>query len=197
MIRRRVPAMGERDADAQLMLRYAAGDARAFEELYARNRGALWRFIQRLVRDATAADDVFQECWSRVIGSRERYRPTARFATWLYRIAHNCCMDYWRRSGRRAAHETTDDEAIAAATDSPATDPLEVAAKCEAATQLSAALERLPQEQRLAFLLYVEGGFSVAEIAELTGTGAETAKSRLRYAVARLRDALGVDAPAD
>lgn len=189
--------MEERDADAQLMLRYAAGDARAFEELYERNRGALWRFIRRLVGDAAATDDVFQECWSRVIGSRERYRPTARFSTWLYRIAHNCCMDHWRRSGRRAAHETMDDDAIAGAADSPAGNPQEIAVATEKSVRLNAALARLPEEQRLAFLLYVEGGLSVAEIAEQTGAGAETAKSRLRYAVARLKEMLGADAPAD
>jgi len=189
--------MGEPDADAQLMLRYAAGDARAFDELYERNRAGLWRFVRRLVRDAAATDDVFQECWSRVIGSRERYRPTARFTTWLYRIAHNCCMDHWRKSGRRAAHEATDDDAIASASDLPASGPLAMAAAGEARARLAAALARLPEEQRVAFLLYVEGGLSVAEIAEQTGAGAETAKSRLRYAVARLKEALGDEASAD
>lgn len=189
--------MTEQDADAQLMLRYAAGDARAFEELYERNRGALWRFIKRLVGEAVATDDVFQECWSRVIGSRERYRPTARFSTWLFRIAHNCCMDHWRQNGRRGAHETTDDDAIAATADVPARNPHEIALADEKSRRLVAALARLPEEQKLVFLLYVEGGLSLAEIAEQTGTGEETAKSRLRYAVARLKETLGADAPAD
>ena len=107
--------MGEGDADAQLMLRYAAGDVRAFDELYATHRGGLWRFIRRSVRDAAATDDVFQDCWSRVIAHRENYRPEARFATWLYRIARNCCVDYWRRSGRREAREAADEEALLAA----------------------------------------------------------------------------------
>ncbi len=189
--------MGELDADAQLMLRYAAGDAHAFDSLYERNRAGLWRFIRRLVGDPAATDDVFQECWSRVIGSRERYQPTARFTTWLYRIAHNCCMDHWRKSGRRGAHETADEDAVAAAADLPAVEPPAIAAADEAGRRLAAALERLPEEQRVAFLLYVEGGLSVAEIAEQTGAGAETAKSRLRYAVARLKETLGADAPAD
>ena len=103
--------MGVGDADAQLMLRYAAGDARAFDELYANHRNGLWRFIRRSVRTQAATDDVFQECWSRVIAHRENYRPEARFATWLYRIAHNCCMDHWRKSGRRGMRETADEEA--------------------------------------------------------------------------------------
>ncbi|HLG53046.1 MAG TPA: RNA polymerase sigma factor [Steroidobacteraceae bacterium] len=187
----------EEQADAQLMLRYAAGDVRAFEELYERNRRPLWRFIKRLAGDAAATDDVFQECWSRVIGGRARYRPTARFRTWLYRIAYNCCMDHWRRSGRRAGHETVDDDAITAAADSESSNPLEIAVASEKSGRLNAALLRLPDEQRLAFLLYVEGGLTVAEIAQETGTGAETAKSRLRYAVTHLKEMLGADAPAD
>jgi RNA polymerase sigma-70 factor (ECF subfamily) len=188
--------MEERDADAQLMLRYAAGDVHAFEELYERQRAALWRFVRRVVRDPVATDDVFQECWSRVIASRERYRPTARFSTWLYRIAHNCCMDHWRKSGRRAAHEALDDDAVAAAADTPLGNPHEIAVVVEKSRRLAVALAGLPEEQRVAFLLYVEGGLSVTELAEQTGVGAETAKSRLRYAVARLKETLGADAPA-
>ena len=80
---------------------------------------------------------------------------------------------------------------------SPASGPLAIAVAGETRARLSLALARLPEEQRVAFLLYVEGGFSVAEIAEQTGAGAETAKSRLRYAVARLKEALGSDAPVD
>ena len=187
--------MGEGDADAQLMLRYAAGDARAFDALYDGHRRALWRFIRRSVPDAAATDDVFQECWSRVIAHRESYRPEARFATWLYRIAHNCCMDHWRRSGRRATRETADHEAVLAATGDASAEPLEEVLQGEAGERLTAALARLPQEQRDAFLLYVEGGLSVAEIGEATGVNPETAKSRLRYAVAKLKQSLGDVAP--
>jgi RNA polymerase sigma-70 factor (ECF subfamily) len=187
--------MGEGDADAQLMLRYAAGDARAFDELYAAHRGALWRFIRRSVRDAAATDDVFQECWSRVIASRERYRPEARFATWLFHIAHNCCMDHWRKSGRRDRRESMDEDAVAAAADESQDGPVDALLAGEAAERLAAALARLPPEQRTAFLLYVEGGLSVAEIGETTEVNPETAKSRLRYAVARLKQALGDEAP--
>ena len=182
--------MGAGDADAQLMVRYAAGDARAFDALYAAHKGGLWRFIQRSVRDAAATDDVFQECWSRVIAHRDNYRPEARFATWLYRIAHNCCMDHWRKTGRRDAREGVDDEAVLAASDDERLEPLAATLGAESAARLAAALERLPQEQRTAFLLYVEGGLSIAEIGEATGVNPETAKSRLRYATARLRAAM-------
>ena len=187
--------MGVGDADAQLMLRYAAGDARAFDELYGNHRSGVWRFIRRSVGDAAAADDVFQECWSRVVTHRESYRPEARFATWLYRIAHNCCMDHWRKNGRRGSRETADDEAIAAAADDAGSEPLAAALAGERSERLAQSLERLPQEQRAAFLLYVEGGLTVAEIAESTGVNPETAKSRLRYAAAKLRQSLGDAAP--
>ncbi len=187
--------MGDGDAGAQLMLRYAAGDAQAFDELYAAHRNGLWRFIRRSVKDAAATDDVFQECWSRVIASRASYRPEARFSTWLYRIAHNCCMDHWRKTGRRGRRESADDDAVAAAADDSATSPVDAVLAHEAGERLSAALELLPQEQRAAFLLYVEGGLSVAEIAVATDVNPETAKSRLRYAVARLKQALGDAAP--
>ncbi|HET8691758.1 MAG TPA: RNA polymerase sigma factor [Steroidobacteraceae bacterium] len=183
--------MGAGDADAQLMLRYAAGDARAFDELYANHRGGLWRFIRRSVKDPAATDDVFQECWSRVIAHRDSYRPEARFATWLYRIAHNCCMDHWRKAGRRAAREASDDEVVAAAADDGETlEPLAATLAAEAGARLAAALEALPPEQRTAFLLYVEGGLSVAEIGDATGVNPEAAKSRLRYAARRLKEAL-------
>ncbi|MBX3704308.1 MAG: RNA polymerase sigma factor [Steroidobacteraceae bacterium] len=184
------------DADAQLMLRYAKGDARAFDLLYANHRTGLWRFIRRTVGSAAATDDVFQECWSRVIAHRGEYRPQARFATWLYRIAHNCCMDHWRRQGRRGARESADEDAIAAAADDPATGPLPAAIAGESGRRLTAALAQLPPEQRSTFLLYVEGGLSVSEIGEAMGVDPEAAKSRLRYAVAKLKEMLGADAPA-
>ncbi|MDP9197913.1 MAG: RNA polymerase sigma factor [Pseudomonadota bacterium] len=179
------------------MLRYAQGDAQAFDQLYAMHRSGLWRFIRRTVGSAAATDDVFQECWSRVIEHRARYQPTARFATWLYRIAHNCCMDHWRKSGRRARRETADDDAIALAADDAAVEPLEAALVDEARERLAAALETLPDEQRTAFLLYVEAGLSLAEVGEITGANPETAKSRLRYAVARLKRALATETVAD
>ena len=191
------PAMEAGDADAQLMLRYAGGDAQAFDQLYAMHRSGLWRFIRRTVGSAAATDDVFQECWSRVIEHRARYQPSARFATWLYRIAHNCCMDHWRKSGRRARRETANDDAIALAADEAAAEPLSAALADEARERLAASLEALPDEQRTAFLLYVEGGLSLAEIGEITGANPETAKSRLRYAVARLKRTLATETVAD
>jgi RNA polymerase sigma-70 factor (ECF subfamily) len=177
--------------DGELMLRYGAGDAAAFEVLYARHRAALWRFLLRSLDDEHAAADIFQETWVRVIAHRERYAVTARFKTWLYRIAHNCCVDHWRRVGRLTRREQRDaEEMLESLAGYSAQAPDEYAESAEQADALQAALRELPEAQRLAFLLYVDGDLGLADIATTTGVGVETAKSRLRYAVARLRKAL-------
>jgi RNA polymerase sigma-70 factor (ECF subfamily) len=106
-------------------------------------------------------------------------------------------MDHWRKCGRRARRETVDDDAIALAADDPDAGPLGAALADEARARLAAALEELPDEQRTAFLLYVEAGLSLAEIGEITGANPETAKSRLRYAVARLKRALAAETVAN
>jgi RNA polymerase sigma-70 factor (ECF subfamily) len=173
------------------MCRYADGDVAAFEQLYARHRAPLWRFLLRNLRDEMHTADVFQEVWARVIASADRYRPTAPFGAWLYRIAHNCCADHWRRTGRAARREHQEGDALLASLpdcDSPG--PLEQAMHAQARSALDAAVEQLPETQRVAFLMYAEGGLSLAEIAAATGVGPETAKSRLRYGLARLRLAL-------
>jgi RNA polymerase sigma-70 factor (ECF subfamily) len=85
--------------DEELMLAYGGGDAGAFDTLYARHRGGLFRFVLRAVKDRGLAEELFQEVWVRVIESRSRYAPKARFTTWLYTIAHNLLVDHWRRKG--------------------------------------------------------------------------------------------------
>src|SRR5438477_4225824 len=85
------------DADVDLMLRYRDGDALAFAHLYSHHKGPLYRYLLRHVRNAGAAADLFQEVWSRVIANRARYEPRAKFATFLFHIAHNCTIDFFRR----------------------------------------------------------------------------------------------------
>ena len=168
--------------DEELMLAYRDGDAGAFEKLYARHRGALYRFVLRSLKDRSVAEELFQEAWIRVIEARERYAPSARFTTWLYTIAHNLLVDHWRRKGL-ALVELTDEHA------SPDNPARQVEARQTAARFLQA-LEALPPAQREAFLLHEEVGLSVAEIAAATGTNEEAAKSRLRYALAKLKAAV-------
>lgn len=183
----------EVDTDETLMLRYAQGDGAAFEQLYARHKGGLYRFMRRQCPPALA-EELFQDVWMRLVNARHTYTVEARFATYLYRIAHNRLVDHYRASGRRpevALEDDCDGEALLA--DDPRDGPEHGAARHQLAERLLECLETLPDEQREAFLMREESGLGVEEIAQATGVGRETAKSRLRYAVSRLRRCLGVD----
>ncbi len=175
------------------MLAYRDGEAAAFEALYARHRARLYRYVLHQFRRREEADELFQEIWMSVIRAREHYEVTAKFATWLYRIAHNRLVDGFRARGRAAEFELdlTGDDGEAPDFPGPAAlQPERHAERAELAGRLLAALEALPAPQREAFLLAEEGELSVEEIAAATGVGFETAKSRLRYAHARLRAGL-------
>jgi RNA polymerase sigma-70 factor (ECF subfamily) len=178
---------GEPD-DTALMLRYRAGDTLAFEMLYARHKGPLFRFLLRQCNDRDLAGDLFQEAWARIIKARLNYEPGALFTTYMYQIARNLLIDEWRRRGRRPADQAGDGEdPDAQSTQRSAADG---AIGLEAAEAIRRSLAALPDDQREAFLLREEGGLSLAEIASVTGVAEETAKSRLRYAVSKLRRSL-------
>jgi len=166
------------------MAAYRGGDAGAFEVLYARHRTRLFRFVLRSVKARALAEELYQEVWMRVIEARASYAPKARFTTWLYTIAHNRLVDHWRKRGLTLVALEADDVASA----SP--DPADHAQARESLARFAAALEALPALQREAFLLHEEGELSVAEIASATGANEETAKSRLRYAMAKLKAAV-------
>jgi RNA polymerase sigma-70 factor (ECF subfamily) len=173
--------------DEELMLAYAHGDVRAFDALYQRQRGMLYRFILRSVRDRTAADEVFQETWSRLIASSSRYRVEAKFSTWLLQIAHNLIVDSFRRARPQAGPEET--ETVFRELDAPESErPEQVLSEFEQRRRLQLALDTLPEEQREAFVLRMEAGLGLEEIATVTGAGHETVKSRLRYAFAKVRE---------
>jgi len=170
--------------DEELMAAYRDGDAAAFETLYARHRARLYRFVLRAVKSRPIGEEVFQEIWLRVIEARGRYSPQARFTTWLYTIAHNHLVDHWRKRGLTLVALEGEETAGA----SP--DPADQAQARQALERFAAALQALPALQREAFLLHEEGELSVAEIAAATGTNEEAAKSRLRYAMAKLKAAM-------
>ena len=168
------------------MLAYAGGDLLAFEMLYRRHRGMLYRFLLRNLRQRADADELFQETWSRLIAARERYRPDAKFSTWLLQIAHNLMIDRFRRQRPQASAEET--ETVLRNLDAPESEqPERALSEFEQRRRLQLALEELPEEQRVAFLLRIESGLGLDEIGEITGAGRETVKSRLRYALARIR----------
>jgi RNA polymerase sigma-70 factor, ECF subfamily len=177
-------------SDEELMLAYAGGEARAFEALYTRHRGTVYRFLLRSVTRRDLADELFQDTWSRVISARDRYRPDAKFSTWLLQIAHNLLIDGFRRHRPEENGEQAE-LAMQFAENDENERPDRVLTEFEQSRQLQRALATLPEDQRSAFLLRVENGLSVEEIAEVTSVGRETAKSRLRYALEKLREALG------
>ncbi|HVY06190.1 MAG TPA: RNA polymerase sigma factor [Burkholderiales bacterium] len=182
--------------DEQLMLRYRDGDAAAFDELYGRHRGGVFRYVLRQVGLRSTAEEVFQEIWMRIISSRTRYRVEARFATFLYHIAHNCVMDHFRRKTPLHLVSLDDESEEAIEVPGPGRDqPERAVALRQTAAKLLNALALLPPEQREVFLLHEEGDLTLEEIAGITGTGRETVKSRLRYALAKLRE--GIDHEAD
>jgi RNA polymerase sigma-70 factor (ECF subfamily) len=186
------------DTDEALMLAYGRGDATAFERLYARHKGPTYRYLLRHTSERPVADELHQDVWMSVVRARERYAADARFTTWVYTLARHRLIDHWR--ARRGARFTSlDDEGSSAmleelaAADRGGTqvdDPLSLTIDAQTGQRLVVALADVPAAQRDAFLLHVEAGLSLEEIARLTGAPAETIKSRLRYAYRRLRTTL-------
>ena len=190
-----VPAIATESRDEELMLAYAAGDAAAFDALYARHKGGVYRYVLRHCGHSGIADELFQDVWMNVIRARATYVPSAKLTTWLYRIAHHRLIDHWRASGQAefvtAGPEDEGDDPLDAIPAAQADEPEARANTREASERLKTAFAALPAAQREAFLLHQEGGLELAEIAALTGAGIETVKSRIRYAVTKLRTELG------
>jgi RNA polymerase sigma-70 factor (ECF subfamily) len=180
-------------SDESLMLRYAAGELAAFDLLYERHELRLWRFVFRSTPSRAVAEELLQEVWFAVAREAERYQPSARFTTWLFTIARNRVIDHHRAMRPEVSIEATrGDEAPLRDTlaDAAAATPDAAAEAGEQADAIIGAVNQLPAEQREAFLLQADGDLSLEEIAAVTGTSFETAKSRLRYARAKLRSLL-------
>ena len=189
------------------MQQYAGGNAASFEVLYQRHRAWLYRVLLRSLRDETLAQDVFQDTWLSVIKTASKYEPRAKFTTWLYGLAHSRLIDLLRKekTAGRSLHsvqssnpgysidtfniyEESADQSLTL--DALAPDPAEAIAWKQFGQQLEQALNTLPFEQREAFSLWVETELTVEQIASATESTLEAAKSRLRYARAKLKAAL-------
>lgn len=184
-----LPAMNDvahgEPSDEDLMLAWAAGRASAFEQLYARHRGPLYRFLDRQLRNTALTDELFQDVWQKVIAARTAWRPEAAFSTWLFRIAHNRLNDHWRALRHRPPAPHDADERTARVPD-PHT-PERTLSDFEQRRRLQMAMAELPDEQREVLVLRLEQELTLEEIGEITGVGRETVKSRLRYAMDKLR----------
>ena len=144
------------------------------------------RFVRYLAPEAGEEEEIAQETWIAVIQGRERYRPEARFVTYLFSIARRRTMDRWRQRGRSPdlEPESAEPDCLAGPTQY---EPEFRVNNAQLRADLLVAVEALPILQREAFLLRAEGGLGIDEIAAVTGTIRETAKSRLRFALSRLR----------
>ena len=168
------------DSDESLVNQYRSGNAAAFDRLYERYRIPVFNYIFRQLRQQNLSEDIFQDVWLRVIHSIGQWKESSSFAAWLYRIAHNRLVDHWRQHQPDQLDPETDIKS-----DSDSVEQLQFIQNC--IERLKQLLATLKPEQRDAFVLQQESGLSLEQIAEVMATGRETIKSRLRYAVKKLR----------
>lgn len=178
--------MPAEESDERLMLRFQAGDARAFEVLVRRHRTPVFSFLLRLTGDRARAEDLCQETFLKAVRASAGWEPRARFQAWLYAIARHQAVDEARRQAFRRTERL--EGAPAAASDDPPPDRSAEGALLR--PKLEAALAALPDEQREVFLLREYAGLRFHEIADVTGASENTVKSRMRYALEGLRERL-------
>jgi RNA polymerase sigma-70 factor (ECF subfamily) len=183
--------------DEALMARYQRGDTAAFALLAERHQTAIFNFVLRQIKTAAVAEEVVQEVFLRIIEGAATFKHEAKFTTWAYTIARNLCIDHARKASHRR-HPSLDQregsegpllgERIADLHPRAATERAAVGTQIQ--ERVIAAFEALPPEQREVFLLRQLGNLPFQEIAIVTGTPENTVKSRMRYALERLQEAL-------
>ena len=187
-------------SDEDLMRKFCAGDSKAFHTLYMRHEKPLYRYLRRVLGVGLVAqvDEVFQDTWMRLVDARDSWQPRdgVAFKTWLYTLAHYRAVDILRKSGREVSADEgwLDDDSETAWQLWPASSaeqPEQQAFWRKAGQQLLHCLEGLPAMQRAAFLLHHEDGLSLHEMTQVLNAEFETVKSRLRYALSKLRLCMG------
>ena len=185
--------------DEMLMVRYQRGERKAFVELVRRHNRPIYNFVLRQLRVPSVAEDVTQDVFMRLVQNAAEFKHEARFLTWLYTIARNLCIDQLRKLSHRR-HASLDQpgpdggeskalgESIADS--NPQTSAERNALSSEVRSSIVKAVDSLPDDQREVFLLREVANLPFRDIAEITGVGENTVKSRMRYALDRLKDAL-------
>jgi RNA polymerase sigma-70 factor (ECF subfamily) len=178
-------------SDEDLMLRYRDGDAAAFDILYCRHKGSIYRYLLRSCGNEAITEELFQDVWMNLIRARERYMVKAKFTTYLYQLARNRLIDHYRRNTANPGNDCGNSQEQVDTLATQYQDQPEVQVELRQQTKsLLELIKTLPDEQREVFLLREEAGMTVNEITEITGVNAETTKSRLRYAVSKLRSGM-------
>jgi RNA polymerase sigma-70 factor (ECF subfamily) len=182
------------------MLAFRDGDARAFEQLVQRHQRGIYNFILRSVRERGRAEELLQEVFLRVVRAKDRYERTAKFTTWIYAIARNLCVDESRRArfrdhqsldAKRPGRDGEDGGDMLSRMPAPEVPTDEAAEAPTLRERMKAAIENLPDDQREVFLMRQLSGLSFREIGETLGVPENTVKSRMRYALEKLREQLG------
>jgi RNA polymerase sigma-70 factor (ECF subfamily) len=183
--------------DETLMLRYQQGERAAFAQLVRRHQSPLYNFALRQVRIAQVAEDVVQESFVRVVQNAADFKHEARFTTWVYTITRNLCIDYLRKRALRkhpsldeSRGEEGDGPTLGEKTADPRASVEREATGTELKERIARAVDSLPDEQREVFLMRELSNLPFKEIAEITGVPENTVKSRMRYALERLQEAL-------
>ena len=186
--------------DEALMIRFQGGDRSAFALLVRRHQSPLYNFALRQLRSPSAAEEVVQDAFVRVVHSAAEFKHAARFSTWLYTITRNLCIDHVRKRALRnhpsldepkhGGDSAGDGPTLGERTADSRSNVERTAVAAEIRERLLAAVDELPDEQREVFLLREVSNVPFKEIAEIVGVPENTVKSRMRYALERLQAAL-------
>lgn len=195
--RRRDPEELSSLPDERLFALFEGGDAEAFGILLERYRAPLYGFVRRQIGEDTAAEELTQEAFLRAIARADQFRGESRFSTWLFQIARNLAYDHLRRM-RFRRHESLDEPMSAVAGAPPRLERLSARddgalselLRKELGQRLEAAIACLPDDQREVFLLRQIEGLAFTEIAAVVHASENTVKSRMRYALLKLREQL-------
>jgi RNA polymerase sigma-70 factor (ECF subfamily) len=178
-------------ADTDLISRAAGGDSSAFQTLVERHRSMVYRVAYQFAGNHHDAEDIAQEVFIKVYRSLDRFRQDAQLTSWMYRIVMNACIDHRRRQ-RPAVAAPFGEEAEQRMLNTPEErpDPEERAYAGELGQVLESEIGRLPNGQRVVFVMRHHQGMKLSEIAEALGLAEGTVKRQLHAAVHRLRQAL-------
>ncbi|HET6411584.1 MAG TPA: RNA polymerase sigma factor [Anaeromyxobacter sp.] len=180
--------MREEQGEEALMEAYVAGDPGAFQRLFRLLAPSLQAFFARAVGAGPAAEDLLQTTFLKLHGARASYRRGERLRPWVFTIAARVRVDWLRRNGQRGEEDELDGEALA--DPRPSGDPGEVLLGKELSVRVRAALDRLPEPQRVVVHLHRFEGLGFAEIGRVLGITEGAAKLRAFRAYAQLRTLL-------
>jgi len=199
--------MANHATDEQLIQWYHKGNTEAFEQLYSRYKNAMYHYFFRQVQSAGIADELHQDVWLNIIKSSSGFAQQSSFKTWLYKIAHNRLVDHYRRTSKQplylvqeAGLEKNSGQELEKESDAGSAhnsqdnrcndEPDAILQEQQLSNALLDGIASLPREQKEVFLLHEKSGLTLQEIATITDSSFESTKSRLRYAVKKLRQSL-------